>query len=331
MVLIASVDVSRVLPFSAPKEYYLVYVFLVPENDALLPSFSGKVVKTLLIKGNPRLEYVFESSEVKPKPIRCSPLGYLVRGKQIYLWKRVKSGSNGEASSSFSGINVSSGGLKASDSDGIVGVTGGREYFFILGFDETVKHLVFEAFMNIDGVIAYNTRWKLTRIEVNCYPLPSMKPLVKLDGVDSVKVEFRSPVNIVDPYKPSRFRRFLPLAGFLLSYNIGEIARMDRDKREYWDLINIVSAVLQETHNLWDTVKRVYYLYDGKAIPGLTGYIKYYVAWETLEKNPNLKLLVENVLSHAIIMGVGAGRANGFGHVTVKLEKTSLERGHDKS
>ena len=149
--------------------------------------------------------------------------------------------------------------------------------------------------------------------------LPTDTPPISLNKASYIMIEFRSPINIIDPFKRTKFRRFLPIAGYLFSYNIGELARLTRDNKLYWDLINYVSAALQETHNVWDTVRKIYYIYDGKEIPGLMGYVKYFVIHEVFDDFPSLKLLVENVLTHAVIMGVGAGRANGFGHVSVKV------------
>ena len=49
--------------------------------------------------------------------------------------------------------------------------------------------------------------------------------------------------------------------------------------------------------------------------------MKYYIDHEILNQKLELKTLIENILSHAQIMGVGAGRANGFGHITIKINQ----------
>jgi len=292
-----SIDVSRILCFSSPRMYFEAKVSLTVEREAILPPFTGKVSKSLLIKGCDKLETIFKSPNINPKPIKVSPLGYLRNGREVYLW--IRDGGK---------IGVAKAGPD-------------REYFFYIGYEETVSHSVEEALSNIDGVELFGTKWYISNIEINSYTLPSSK-ISKYDISNSteVKVSFRSPVNIVDPYRKSRYRRFLPIAGFLFSYNIGEIARLERDNKLYWILIDYISAVLQETHNVWNTVKKIHYIYDGEKIPGLTGYIKYYINHDLLENKPEITKLIENILQHAEIMGVGSGRANGFGHVKITVK-----------
>ncbi len=288
-----SLDISRVLYFSSPRTYFKAKITLSVENEVILPPFTGKVAKSLLIKGNDKLETIFKSPNVNPKPIKVSPLGYLKNGKEVFLWVMEKGKLD------------------------IIRVGPDREYFFYVGYEETISHMVEEALSNIDSKELFKTKWYVSSIEINSYTLPSEKGEYGILKSSEVKVSFRSPVNIVDPYRKSKFRRFLPVAGFLFSYNIGEIARLERDNKLYWILIDYTSAILQETHNVWDTVKKIYYIYDGEKIPGLTGYIKYYINHDLLESKRGLAVLIENILQHAEIMGVGSGRANGFGHVKI--------------
>jgi len=288
-----SLDISRVLYFSSPRTYFKAKITLSVENEVILPPFTGKVAKSLLIKGNDKLETIFKSPNVNPKPIKVSPLGYLKNGKEVFLWVMEKGKLD------------------------IIRASPDREYFFYVGYEETISHMVEEALSNIDGKELFKTKWYVSSVEINSYTLPNEKGKYDTLKSSEVKVSFRSPVNIVDPYRKSKFRRFLPVAGFLFSYNIGEIARLERDNKLYWILVDYMSAILQETHNVWDTVKKIYYIYDGEKIPGLTGYIKYYINHDLLESRQELAVLIENVLQHAEIMGVGSGRANGFGHVKI--------------
>ncbi len=294
MVLKASFDGERILNFSSPRKYVSARVHVVPEKSVVVPPFSGKVVKSMLITANNGLDYVFSSREVSPKPIHISPLGYFSeKGSIVFLWKSLAMNKT-------------------------MRVEAGRKYFFHIGFEESIEHLVLGALDKLDGIEVFNTKWFLSELEYTVIELPSRDPPIKIKNAEHVKVEFRSPVNIIDPYKKTRYRRFLPLAGLLFSYNIGDLARILHRDQLYWQLIDLLNAVLQETHHVWETVKKIYYIYDGKAIPGLTGYIKYYIDHEFLRENEILRLLIENILTHATIMGIGSGRANGFGHITIK-------------
>ena len=293
MVLFASLGGGRFVLFSSPRCYFLAEVWVSPCGDAVIPPFSGKVCKSLLIRGNSRLLHVFEGKGLLPKPVRVSPLGC----GGGYLWVRGRGGGGG-----------------------LLTVSGGEEYFFYVGFDESVSHLVFDALNGVDGVEVFNVRWRLLNVKFFKEYIPSENPRVRLNGVGRVVVEFNSPANLFDPFKKTRFKRFMPLAGTVFAYNIGEISRILQRNKYYWELINLANTVLKETPEVWETVEKVFYVYEGKKIPGLVGKVEYTVDREILEENREAKTLIENILTHAQIMGVGSGRANGFGHVTVKTK-----------
>jgi len=68
---------------SAPRLYYFGWVRLCVDGEAVLPPFTGKVVKSLLIKANPVLESVFEG-KFYPRPVRVSTLAMDLGGRQVY-------------------------------------------------------------------------------------------------------------------------------------------------------------------------------------------------------------------------------------------------------
>lgn len=293
-----SLDGLRVLFSGAPRRYCRVVVWVSPVNDAVLPSFTGKVVKSLLIKANPLLERVFGRDSVyNPKPIHVTPLGYFGdKGSPRFLWKTF-------------------------GRDEVVVVRGGRSYFFRLGFDEAVESMVLEALHRLDGLELFNTKWYVLGFEVETVKLPTRNPRIRLDDAAVVKVMLRTPNAPLDPYKKTVYKRFLPLPSIMFAYNAGEITRMLQRGPDYWRLLDLLNLVLTETHYVWDTVKKIYYLYNGKKLPALIGYIKYMVNQQPLLENRTLKLLIENILEHATIMGTGTSRANGLGHIEIKIEK----------
>ncbi len=276
-----------------PREYYYAWARVMPDNDVLLPPFTGKVVKSLLIRANPVVEEVF-SGRYTPKPIHLSTLVRVEDGRLYYMWK--KHGS--EEASMRLGM--------------------GQEALFFLGFTEDIAHQVLDALANLDGVELFNVKWRLIEYGVESYRLPtdSVPRKYSLEGVEAVKIEFRTPTLLLDPYKKSRYRRFLPVPGIVFSYNIGDLLRMERG-RDYLETVNLVNALLNETYSVLDTAKSIMYIYEGKKLPGLAGYVKYMIDWDMVKKT-NARLLLENLLMHASIMGVGTSRANGFGHVTIK-------------
>ncbi len=294
--IISSLDGKRILFSAPPRNYYVARVGVVVSNPAVLPSFSGKVVKSLLIKSNPLLEKIFkESLGGRPKPIHVSPLGYRdEKGRLVFLWKR-------------------------SDAENkVLEASPDREYFFTVSCTEEISEMVLEAVMGANSIELFNTEWVITSINVERYRLPDKNPLIRLDDVVAVKVMFRSPIQPIDPYRKSPYKRLNILPGILFSYNAGEITRMYRRGPDYWRVLDILNYVLIESKTYWKTVKQINILYDNKEIPTLTGYVKYWVNLENVSEDE--KLLVENILSHAQIMGAGSSRSIGLGHIEIKTE-----------
>ncbi len=298
MVLIGDLFSEKWLYEKKVSFYYKAWIRVSVEcqgREVVLPPFTGKVVKSLLIKAYPGLEDVFTST-YNPKPIHVSPLYY--NGQ--WLWKRW--GREDRLS-----IPCNS----------IVG--------FHLGFTEDIAEKTYSAMENLFGVKLYDAEWSITEFNTEKYELPSTDPGISIDDHDKVIVYFNSPAILVDPYKANPSNpRYLPLAGVLFSYNIGDLLRMRsrefRWKPEYWIAIDIINATLHEHRRILDYVKTVVYNYDGKKGYGIGGKAIYYITRRIINEKKWIKKLVENILVHASIMGVGSSRANGFGHVKIVLK-----------
>jgi len=292
--IIASLDGKRLLYSAPPQRYYVAEVGVVVSNPAVLPSFTGKAVKSLLIKSNPELEKVFkEGLPDHPKPIHVTPIGYRdEKGRVIYLWKK--------------------------GSDKIMVVEPDKHYFFTVAYSEEIAKAVSEALLGLNDIELFNTRWIITDLNISYTVLPSDDPPIKLDDTVAVKIMLRTPVQPIDPYRKSMYKRLNIMPGVFFSYNAGEITRMYKRGPEYWRVLDILNYVLIESKTYWKTIRQVDVQYDNKQIPALTGYVKYWVNLENTSKTE--KLLVENILSHAEIMGAGSSRSIGLGHIQVKTE-----------
>ncbi len=294
---------SRRLFSSSPRKYYSADVVMRVSDGCVLPPFTGKVVKSLLMKASPDLQVVFESM-YRPKPISISTLVKLADGRRVYLWKR-------------------------SDSNMVMKLDPGDRVGFHVGFTEDVADKVLDALGGLDGVELFKAKWFLEEYSLETYELPAREEDIPREyrvGTDYwVKVEFRTPTLFLDPYKASKIKRFLPLPGIVFSYNIGELLRMEKNA-EYIRMVDHMNALLNEPYTILETVKVVKYLYDGMSLPGVTGYAKYMIDYEYMVLTESVEFL-ENILLHAAVMGVGTSRANGFGYVTIKTgarrEKTS--------
>ncbi len=294
--LITDLTGIRKLFMSTPRQYVKVWAVITPSDYSPLPAFTGKFVKSLLIEANPKIKTIFES-RIQPKPISISTLYRIVNGKRIYLWKIAGKNTRFQAKP-------------------------GVRYYFEIGFSEDVLTIVNDTILNIDGVKLLDAKWYLVEVEFEIHKLPVKEEgflnKYSIEGKKSVKIEFRTPALLLDPYKKTRVKRFLPLPGIVFSYNIGELLRLGRGK-EYFGSIILVNSILNETYHILNTVKPILYVYEGKELPGLTGFAKYMIDHE-LVKATDSKLFLENILLHASIMGVGTSRANGFGNVTIKVE-----------
>ncbi len=302
MVLIGGFD--RILLSASPRKYTLVEICLRAERNVILPPFTGKASKSLLIIGNSKLYDVFEKpltveyNSVKiqvPKPLRVTPLYVRGNGNTIYLWKKRIEGPP-------------------------LRLRGNKIACFKVGFEEGLEKDIYYAVAGIDGAVLFDSRWFVESIRVEkSFRLPSQSPGVSLDNVSGIRIFFRSPIKLVDPWKKTRFGRFLPIAGVLFAYNIGELLRLLKRDIEYWYVVDMVSAALRETHRIWDTVKKTTYVYDGKELPALSGYTTYLVDNEIIDSIKGFKTFLENIIAHAIIMGVGSSRAIGLGHVDISF------------
>jgi hypothetical protein len=63
-------------------------------------------------------------------------------------------------------------------------------------------------------------------------------------------------------------------------------------------------------------LRTAWYLYEGRLLPGLIGYIIYHVD-ETAQASSSHIETLSHLLSHAAVMGAGSSRAAGFGHVEI--------------
>ncbi len=302
MVLVGGFD--RVLLSASPRKYTLVDVCLRVERSVVLPPFTGKVSKSLLIIGNSKLHDIFEKPFIVeydgvriqvPKPLRVTPL--YIRGKNgvKYLWKRKKEGPS----------------LRL-----------GRDTVacFKIGFEEGLERDIYYAIAGMDSAVLFDSRWIIESVRVEkSFKLPSQYPGISLENISGIRIFFRSPIKLVDPWKKIRFGRFLPIAGVLFAYNIGELLRLLKRDIEYWYVVSMVSAALRETHKIWDTVRKTTYVYDGKELPALSGYATYLIDDEIVNGIRGFRVFLENIIAHAMVMGIGSSRAIGLGHVDIYL------------
>ena len=249
----------------------------------LTADFTGKFVKTLLMKANPDLEPVFEDRKTPtPKPIRITPL-IDRRGVPVYPRAEGKKPDNPLAP-----IEV------------------GGTYHVYLGYRQDIAPQVSAAVARLMGGVELDYGTKV-RVTLRGYEVVETEVPASFRAV---KVRFVTPAVFVDPFRgkaEDRAKRFLPFPGVVFSVNVYELFR-----KKYMSGILAVSHALVESHTAMDTVRRVWYYYDGKWLPGVVGYVKYFLRQGADE---GAREMVREILRDAAEMGVGSGRAAGFGLV----------------
>ena len=140
-------------------------------------------------------------------------------------------------------------------------------------------------------------------------------PIIRLDDVEAIKLTLRSPTLPVNPWRPrSRWKRLLPAPSYLLAVNAHDL--YDPDVETVQEALEAAEKILSPGHTALKTTRVRWYLYDGQTLPALTGYLKLHVELDGIGGRE--KTLVEHLLSHAAVMGIGSSRATGFGAVTVE-------------
>jgi len=264
------------------------------EKPFLTFDFTGKFVKTLLMNANPSFTDVFENpSYPTPKPIRVTSL---LRGNEKFPMQAIYPKTFNKDRKVFP-----------------VEIKG--EYYFLVGINSDLNRELQIAIANLFAGVNFkygnfDVSVKATGYEQMDVSFPT--------NYNSLYIKFITPSFFRDPFsriagvKEEKVRRFAPIPPFIFSLNVYELLR-----QKYTKTVVRLGYAFYESHNNLETVKRIWYSYDGKLLPGVVGYAKFFRKEKV--KSEALDDFVK-ILTHAQIMGVGTGRANGFGYVIVEVK-----------
>ncbi|AWR98123.1 CRISPR system precrRNA processing endoribonuclease RAMP protein Cas6 [Acidianus sulfidivorans JP7] len=275
---------------------YQLYKLKIAVSPFRTTDYTGKFIKTLLMNANPAFKEVFENpSYPTPKPIRVTPL---LKGEEKFPTQAIypKAFKRGDDSSPPS-LNI------------------GGEYYFLVGIRSDLQ----KDFMQALGNLFLGVKLHYGNFDV----------FVKVIGYEQIDVnyhmdyqylyvKFISPAIFSDPFsriagvKRDKIKRFAPIPPIIFSTNVYELL-----KERYSKTIIRLAYAFYESHINLETVKRIWYYYDGKWLPGVIGYAKF-IRKEKVRREA-LEDFVK-ILTHAQIMGVGTSRANGFGYVIIDVK-----------
>jgi len=242
-------------------------------------NYTAKIVKSFLICLNPKFEEPL-SSEGGYKEIHVTPL-LDEEGKAIYPKKVV--------TCSFCKDKKPKGPVKVA--------VPSKVYFEVAGPRELVEEL-----FNY-GSCMLKVGEKEVPFEI--VGAERLEPWVELG--EALLIKFRGPAVLRDPWTIGMGlrSRFLPTPSNLLAVNAYALF-----KNRMEEVLLEVERSLVEDHSALHSLGKVWYYYDNRWLPALTGTL---LLWVKKDSE-----IVNMLINHASLFGVGSGRAAGFGDVVIK-------------
>ncbi|HIQ10471.1 MAG TPA: CRISPR system precrRNA processing endoribonuclease RAMP protein Cas6 [Pyrodictium sp.] len=261
--------------------------------------YTAKLLKTLLIKANPRLEQYFQPQRgAPPKPIHITAL-FVEDTKTRALYPHT---------------------LNPQKPPKLVTLEAGKPYTAYLGArQETIEELG-KALAILAGGIEiqhHNEPVAIRLVEISqTAHLDTTNPPTIIDRKTiAIKAVWATPTIPANPWnRETKHRPLLPAPSYIFAVNALELSQ--GNQRKYEKLIKIVEKVLQPTYAALKTTKITWYKYEKKLLPALIGYTKYMINQNITQQEIEQANLI---LAHAMIMGAGTGRAAGFGHVKIQV------------
>ncbi len=311
----------------------IITVRVVFKNNFLVKDYTGKLVKSILIAGNPRLEELFGRSRgVLPKPIHITPLYQIQQGEStgrnrkrtVYTRFVVK-----DSVAKPPTINR----LKP------VEIRAGEEYYFYIAAPMNILNDVLlalsstgELYFGRETIVIDTLHYEINYVDIEKETIITRKTLEN-NHTDYLKVTFMSPTLLKDPLVVMRKKKkklLLPLPDAIFSTPfLMTLIDMGRLRKSiFLRCMRYIKSVFDIPYTALKTVNLVWYVYDNEVLPALIGYVKYFIDREVLAYvqralETRYKLDFIGVLSKSIVLakiyGVGDGRATGFGHINIRF------------
>lgn len=272
--------------------------------------FTGKLVKSLLIDGNPRLKLFFEkASGGTPK---------LVHVTSLYV-ERVERGK-----------------LHVKCIHSLKNLNGFSRFSFYVGFVETATAVsptvdeVYSALLNLSGHHRFGANVfdvELVSVESIDVVKEAKKAVQDLARLGKMRVVFSSPTLLRDPFRVGKHKSLTPTPMNIFSTPV--YVNLYLMGRLRWRLlIRMLVALhrlLNEPYSIHETTKviQIRYSEDKKPIPALIGYVNLYLNKHYLDlyaaKGVGIEALLEETFATTLALGTGTSRATGFGHTIISI------------
>ena len=303
-------------------------------NTIYVKDYTAKLVKSMLISGNPRLGEIFsKGKDMPPKPIHITPLYTFDTTKRpckkaVYTKFIPKS-----STAKHPNINE----LKP------VKIEAGRKYFFHIGTSMNMLNDMLAGLSNFrfsfgrETVDVESLSYEIHYVDVmrESERISEMLEVQGNKGERAVRVTFESPTLLKDPLVVMRRKKkklLLPLPEAVLATPLFMIlADMGKLRRSiFLRCMRYIKSVFDTPYSALKTVNLVWYVYDSNVLPAMIGYVKYFIDFQVLARAQTIMKMkygidFVNLLSKTIVLaqiyGVGDGRATGFGHVSIQLQR----------
>lgn len=275
--------------------------------------YTGKLVKTILINKLPEYTELFKAVKGNiPKLLHITPL-YRVRGnkiKCIYSYVPCRSHVLARCKGNPSPVKL----------EGI--------YDFYVGFTSNVldHNLFVDRMIDLDTSFTYMNK----KINVSILEFEYIDPRDAIEKIidnilskGKLKIIFASPTMLRDPFRRSRYKSLVPTVMnifstplYIMLHNTGTYS-LRRFRRQ----LMILHKIFSETYSTLKTIQLKWVVYKKKPEPMITGYVNLRMNKDYLDyywRYIDMREYLKELLAHMITLGVGVGRATGFGHVFIE-------------
>jgi hypothetical protein len=301
------------------------------ERDLYVKDYTAKLVKSLLISGNPELGELFSRAMAfPPKPIHLTPL---------YTHRIGRENQKRYIEPVYAKYIPSKPIAKPPDVNKLrpVRIEAGKEYFFYIGTNIKLMDNILLSLSNVNkfifgnDVVAINQlRYEIEYVNVE-KKAEEIRSILEASNKGYMKVIFNAPTLLKDPLVITRRKKrklLLPLPEAVLSTSFFmTLIDMGRVRSSFFiTCMRYIKSIFDIPYTVLKTINLVWYVYDNELLPALIGYVKYYIDSQLLRRiqkvvemkhNLDFTDLLSKSMVLAQIYGSGDGRATGFGHVSI--------------